>query len=205
MFSSEHLDSLGPFKPRSRLLAMDFSTSKVLGIALWAAEQLQRSRPASPGFERIPEMPQAPDCYLAVKAAEKEGSFARPPANYVRMTTAPATTVKYNVDPDRDVNGVGLIYFAHYPVFLDIAERQVLRAAELTVSEELIDGRTLIQRRSAYLSNASARDSLVIEVEPWMDNSGGPIRLWFNFRMHRASDGRLMMVSTAEKIISNPT
>ncbi|HUK40054.1 MAG TPA: LnmK family bifunctional acyltransferase/decarboxylase, partial [Candidatus Acidoferrales bacterium] len=155
------------------------------------AEQLQRSRPASPDFERIAEVTQPPDSYLQVKAAERDGSFARPPASYVPMTSAPVT-VKYNLDPDRDVNGVGLIYFAHYPVFLDIAERQVLRTAALPLSEELINQRSLIHRRSAYMSNASARDSLLIEVEPWIDNPAAPHRLWLNFRMHRASDGRLM-------------
>ena len=165
-------------------------------------EHLQRSRPASLGFERISETAEPPDTHIRVKDAEREGCFARPPAHYVQMTHAPVS-IPYKLDPDRDVNGAGLIYFAHYPVFLDIAERQVLRTAELPLSEELIDRRTLIHRRSAYLSNASARDTLLIEVEPWIDNPGAPARLWLNFRMHRSSDGRLMMVSTAEKVFFN--
>src|ERR1043166_2280913 len=113
-----------------------------------------RSRPADPGFERIPETAQPPDSYIRVKDAERDNCFVRPPAAYVRMTPAPVT-IPYKLDPDRDVNGVGLIYFAHFPVFLDIAERQVLRTAELPLSEELIDRRTLIRRSSAYLGNAS--------------------------------------------------
>ena len=165
-------------------------------------EHLQRSRPADPGFERIPETAQPPDSYIRVKDAERDNCFVRPPAAYVRMTPAPVT-IPYKLDPDRDVNGVGLIYFAHFPVFLDIAERQVLRTAELPLSEELIDRRTLIRRSSAYLGNASTRDTLFIDVEPWIDNPSAPSRLWLNFRMRRASDGRLMMVSTAEKIIFN--
>jgi hypothetical protein len=31
--------------------------------------------------------------------------------------------------PDRDLNGAGLVYFANYPMFLDICERDVLASA----------------------------------------------------------------------------
>ena len=173
------------------------------------AQWLKRERPAGPGFARIPELPSAPDCHASVRAAAKDGCFARPPRHYVSMAPSPRR-VLHRLVPDRDVNGVGLVYFAHYPVFLDIAEREALGAAALPLTDDLIDRRTLVRRRSAYLNNASARDTLVIDVESWIEcplGIGGlvpldtPIRLWLNFRMYRRSDERLMMVSTAEKII----
>jgi probable biosynthetic protein (TIGR04098 family) len=177
------------------------------------AEWLKRSRPVGPGFDRIAEMPQAPDCSSSVKQAAENGGFPRPPQRYEPMTSGPVR-VAYKLAPDRDVNGAGLVYFANYPVFLDIAEREALAAAAWPLTEELIDTRTLVRRRSAYLNNASARDSLLIEVEPWVENPFAtgekpsrlsPVRLWLNFRMYRQSDERLMMVSTAEKVLYGQT
>jgi len=177
------------------------------------AQWLKKARPADPGFARIPELSSVPDCQASVKEAASAGCFAEPPRHYVPMTQRPRR-ILHRLTPDRDVNGVGLVYFAHYPVFLDIAEREALGAAALPLTDELIDSRTLVRRRSAYLNNASARDTLVIDVESWIEGPAGigdaasivsPIRLWLNFRMYRQSDERLMMVSTAEKVIRGHT
>lgn len=173
------------------------------------AEWLKKSRPVNPGFERITEAAIAPDSYTIVKQAEKDGYFALPPAHYLPLTNG-AVTVEYALVPDRDLNGAGLVYFANYPLFLDIAEREVLSEGQYALPTELINRRTLVRRRSAYLNNASSQDKLLIEVEAWLENpiaagspapEMAPIRLWLNYRMRRRSDGRLMMVSTAEKLI----
>jgi probable biosynthetic protein (TIGR04098 family) len=173
------------------------------------AEWLKRSRPINPGFAQVPESALPPDTYATVKQAGADGRFALPGPAYVPMTDGPVRT-EYRLVPDRDLNGAGLVYFANYPLFLDICEREVLAAAKLPLSEQHVDRRTLVRRQSAYLNNASARDTLVVEVEPWVENpvaAGSavpeisPIRLFVNYRMSRKSDGRLMMVSTAEKLI----
>jgi probable biosynthetic protein (TIGR04098 family) len=173
------------------------------------AEWLKKSRPANRGFEQIPESALAPDSYTSVKQAQTDGYFALPRKTHIPMTDGPVK-IEYWLMPDRDLNGAGLVYFANYPVFLDIAERTVLRSAQLALTEDLIDRRTILHRKSAYLNNASAHDTLDIEVEPFIENpflNGhpcpeiAPIQLFINYRMYRRSDHRLMMVSTAEKII----
>jgi len=183
--------------------------SNIFVMQFSGAEWLKKSRPANPGFDSIPELAQAPDSYILVKQAEKDGCFGSPPAFYVPMTKGPINA-DYKLVPDRDLNGAGLVYFANYPLFLDICEREVLSSAVLNLTDELLDRRTLIHRRSAYLNNAAAYDKLLIEVEPWVENpfaKGGvapeiaPINLWINFKMYRQSDGRLMMISTVEKTI----
>jgi hypothetical protein len=125
------------------------------------------------------------------------------------MTHGPVR-LEYRLVVDRDFSSTGLVYFANYPVFLDICEREALAAARLPLTEEMVNRRTLVRRRSAYLNNASSRDTLVVEVEPWVENpfaanhpapEVAPIRLFVNYRMYRKSDARLMMVSTAEKLI----
>lgn len=170
------------------------------------AEWLKRSRPVNPGFAQVPESAEPPDTTATVKQASTDGRFAAPGPTYVPMTDGPVR-VEYRLVPDRDLNGAGLVYFANYPLFLDICEREALGSAALPLSEDHLDRRSLVRRRSAYLNNASARDTLVVEVEPWVENPGAasgrtPIRLFVNCRMSRKSDGRLMMVSTAEKLIS---
>lgn len=72
-----------------------------------AAEWLRKSRPAHEEFDRIAEMAVAPDSYMAVKQAEKDGCFGMPGSGYVRMTDGPVT-LEYRLHPDRDLNGAGL-------------------------------------------------------------------------------------------------
>jgi len=120
-------------------------------------------------------------------------------------------TTEYSLIPDRELNGAGLVYFANYPLFVDMCERAVLKACALQFTDAVIDRRFLERRRSAYLNNASSRDVLAIEVEAWVqrhsdDGTAWPVsspeRLLLNSRMRRQSDGRLMMVSCAEKLLS---
>jgi probable biosynthetic protein (TIGR04098 family) len=173
------------------------------------AEWLKKSRPSNPGFDRIPEMALAPDSYSMVKRAGEEGQFQLPDATYIAMTEGPAEW-QYQLLPDRDVNGAGLVYFANYPIFLDMAERAALVSARLGLSDDLVNRRTLVRRRSGYLNNASWKDQVIVETRVWVQNpflTGAPapelapVRLFSNQRMHRKSDGRLMLVSSAEKIL----
>ena len=113
--------------------------------------------------------------------------------------------------PDRDLNGAGLVYFANYPVFVDICERQVLKQGRFALADSHIDRRSLVRRRSAYLNNASASDRLELDFAIWLENpvlagspdpQSAPVRLFVNTRMRRQSDGRLMLVSTSQKVLT---
>jgi probable biosynthetic protein (TIGR04098 family) len=173
------------------------------------AEWLKKARPAHPGFLRIAEVPDPPDSYAITKQAEQTGAFVQPDAGWSPMTSG-VVTREYRLLPDRDLNGAGLVYFANYPIFLDICERDVLATAQLPLSDSLIDRRTVLRRRSAYLNNASAKDTLRIEIEPWVrvesstavDRDGAiDLHLHVNCRMYRQSDNRLMMVSGVRKVV----
>ncbi len=183
--------------------------SNIFVMQFSGAEWLKKSRPANAGFERIPEMAKAPDSYTIVKQAEEDKYLGLPSPEYVRMVDEPVC-VEYDLVPDRDLNAAGLVYFANYPLILDICERKVLSNAKLKLTPDLIDRRTLVRRRSAYLGNAHRHDTVVVEMQAWVHNpfladdpspEMAPIRLFMNYRMMRKSDGRSMMISTAEKII----
>lgn len=174
------------------------------------AQWLKKSRPIAPGFKRIPETMNSADAYQKVKNAEAGAGFFEVPRGYVPLSDSPIQ-IELPLEPDRDLNGAGLLYFANYPLFLDLAERRMLTELDRWgITHEILDQRTLQHRRSAYLSNASSRDTLVVELSGWIENpfvsdepnpEEAPIRLLFDYRMHRKSDGRLMMVSSAKKII----
>jgi probable biosynthetic protein (TIGR04098 family) len=188
--------------------------SNVFVMQFNGAEWLKKSRPSNAGFLNIAETFDPFTSYGLVKTAEKDGlSYHRHPG-FIAVNETPAR-FEYKLVPDRDLNGAGLVYFANYPVFLDVCERQLLEASEIyPFEDDLIDRRTLVSRRSAYLNNASSKDTLEIEITAFIENPFAsdaqypelaPIRLIFDYRMFRKSDGRLMMVSSAEKTIYGRT
>lgn len=164
------------------------------------AQWLKKGRPAHPGFLTIPAVADPPDSYEATKDAERNGAFDVAGPEWTPLTDG-AVHRDYKLVPDRDLNGAGLVYFANYPMFLDISERDVLSSAARPLPDDDIDRRTLIRRRSAYLNNASSRDTLRIETEVWTRRTDAGLQLRINSRMFRRSDERLMMVSTAHKTI----
>jgi probable biosynthetic protein (TIGR04098 family) len=177
------------------------------------AEWLKKGRPAHPRFAQIPPLSEPPDSYLLAKQAEQDGHLGLAGDGWTPMTDGPVQR-DYSLIPDRDLNGAGLVYFANYPMFLDICERDVLLSALSPLSEDLVDRRTVIRRRSAYLNNASSSDTLRIELEPWIRAAGAPgvpdnesldLHLHVNCRMYRRSDNRLMMVSTVRKVVRAAT
>lgn len=188
--------------------------SNVFVIQFNGAEWLKKSRPANIGFLNIPETFEPFTSYGWVKNAEKDGLEINIPSSYIPITKIPAS-FEYHLVPDRDLNGAGLVYFANYPIFLDICERTLLEDSNnFLLGDDLINSRTLINRRSAYLNNAFSKDILDIEISAFIENPFTsdykypelePIRLIFKYRMIRKSDNRLMMVSVAEKTIFGRT
>jgi probable biosynthetic protein (TIGR04098 family) len=178
------------------------------------AQWLKQSRPNNPGFNRILETTEPPASYAMLVQAKETRRLVDVPSGYVPLTQGPQG-FHYQIVPDRDLNGAGLLYFANYPTFLDIAERQILSTgAELTLDDSLLDRRTLVHRRSAYMSNATANDVLQIKLEAWIENpflaghldpATAPIRLFLNYEMRRQSDQRLMLVSAARKVVVGQT
>ena len=84
----------------------------------------------------------------------------------------------------------------------------------MPIPDELLDLRSVAQRQLAYLSNIVPPDAIEVRLDGWIENpfvSGGPdpaaapVRLFMNYEMYRRSDGRKMLVSTAEKVLHGVT
>ncbi|MEN3942449.1 LnmK family bifunctional acyltransferase/decarboxylase [Prosthecobacter sp. SYSU 5D2] len=194
-----------------------FRTSNIFVKMLQGAQWLKKSKPCQPGMARIPQMEGAPDSAEMCRQADENNGFGPIPQDWLTLSEGPVE-IFYDIVPDRDLNGAGLLYFANYPQILDIVEREVLqKKLPLPFEETTVDRRTVVRRQSAYLSNASQSDRLRIHVtvaaeNPFIPLAGRPekpeersIHLWLNFVMWRCSDDRKMMVSTVRKVITDMT
>jgi len=115
--------------------------------------------------------------------------------------------IEYPIVADRDLNGVGLVYFANFPQILDICEREALiQSTKNGITHDVLDRRATIERESFYFSNAESHDKLFVDINVWIerkniDTDDGLGRVVVIYNMYRESDGRLMMSSRAEKIL----
>jgi len=160
-------------------------------------DDLRITFPANGRVEDIPAAAVEPDSYRTIKEARHAGHFFPPPADATPLWTG-ARSVPYRMNPDRDVNGVGLIYFANYVAFMDVAERTALEEAGRRPTD--LDGRVTLRRRIGYYGNAQRHDTLVIDVEAFA-LPASPARLLLHYRIRRDTDGRLIAVSSAEKAL----
>jgi probable biosynthetic protein (TIGR04098 family) len=183
--------------------------SNIFVMKFNGAEWLKKGRPKDGLIDGIRELPSAPDSYAIVKQAEKDGYIDLPDKSYVPFHDYPSE-YDYAIEPDRDVNGVGLLYFANYPIFLDLGERDALKRARGKWHDDLINKRTVINRKIAYLNNASWQDALKIRTRVWIKSlflneeggsSSAATQIFSNQQMYRVSDGRMICVCSSHKLL----
>ena len=176
-----------PTGPRVRLSSVLIA----LGVG---AEDLRISTPANAPLDGIPLLPTRPDSYRLIREAQAAGIFFATPAVARRLWPG-AHTVTVAINPDRDLNGVGLLYFANYITFMDVGERAAL-AGPGEVAASALDGRATVRRRIGFFGNARPSDAVIVEVEGFALETGA---LLLHHRVRRQSDGRLIAVASAEK------
>jgi probable biosynthetic protein (TIGR04098 family) len=125
--------------------------------------------------------------------------------------------IDYEIVPESDLNGAGLLYFARYVAMLDYGERRALtECLDQPLSRQLVPFLSPSHRRIFYFANASPWDTVLVRTTPSVrvgDPSapapGSPrhrVPLEFTFRtdLHRASDGVLMASSLVRKPLVVP-
>jgi probable biosynthetic protein (TIGR04098 family) len=145
----------------------------------------------------VPPLGGEPESSRIVRAARTQGRFPTPDATGDPLWTG-AFQTRVPIDPDRDLNGVGLLYFANYVAFLDAAERRALQEAA-GMDAAALNGRVTVRRRIAYFGNAEPADQLDVEVEALRLAGPHAGHLLVHHRVRRASDGRLIAVAMAER------
>lgn len=170
--------------------------SNVFIYQMAGPSKLAMAPPANMRFDTIPELESQPDSLDLCRTAKKAGTFYEVAGGEHSLGTREVT---YELDPDRDMNGAGLVYFANFICFLDYAERKFL--GEVGMPQTLLDARSIYSRRIGYFGNAKASDKLGITITA----SVLPLNLdlltmRFDYRLRRLSDSKEIVISSARKV-----
>ncbi|MFN0205837.1 MAG: LnmK family bifunctional acyltransferase/decarboxylase [Planctomycetota bacterium] len=170
-------------------------------------EKLKIGQPSNADFSKIHSLSEQPEGNDRNREARELGYYFPPPENAV-----PAAPVKiafdYVVDPDRDVNAAGLVYFANFPAFFEVAERRAMAALPNGgLPRDLADKRGTLRRKIGYFGNAKATDMIRLRAECTLDPepiTAGDITyglLWFTSAVERSTDQQLIALTTAHRVV----
>jgi probable biosynthetic protein (TIGR04098 family) len=134
-----------------------------------------------------------------------------------RIPPSQTEPVVYNIVPENDLNGAGLVYFARYPAIMNYGERMFLSEhVEPPISTHLISLLSTQHRRVLFFANATPEDRVEVrtiakligpnEFPKPVKNSPyrSPLQLLLHIDLHRASDKVLMASSIARKSLNVP-
>jgi len=118
--------------------------------------------------------------------------------------------VTYDIVPESDLNGAGLLYFARYVAIANYGERLFLRqGSSVQITTRLIRLLTTIKRRVFYFANANESDSVKIRINAFVlrpqeraavsATSVTPLTFYFVTELRRESDGTLMAKLVTQK------
>jgi len=135
---------------------------------------LLKGQPTIPPDCPIPEVP------LPAFVSEYRDLRARTPAAALFET-------EYDIIPFHDVNGVGLLYFASYPIISDICSLRYSPA----FSEQ-----STVSRDTYYFANADIKERIVFRIHKW-EQSGTSLDM--ETSLSRKSDGVVMAYMLTKK------
>ena len=162
--------------------------------------QLRVAPPANADFSGLPPLPNDENPYHLTKDAEQSGDLGLLGDGWHPLDRRPrVSTGRYAIDPDRDTNGAGLVYFANYIAFMDSAERRALVNAG-TFNDSDVSDRTLQTRRVAYYGNVAVDDALHTTVALF-ERDDDERALGVRYAITRERDGRLICRSEAIKTL----
>lgn len=166
--------------------------------------KLRIAPPQNLDYSQIQALATQPDARQICRRARERGAFFEAEEGDVSLFDG-IRTFHYQLDPDRDLNGAGLVYFANFIAFLDLAERRILGEGDSALPEEILDLRSTHRRMIGYYGNARSSDSLAIQIRARARVTGEPagerlLDIGFDYTVTRKSDGRLIVVSSARKV-----
>jgi probable biosynthetic protein (TIGR04098 family) len=168
-------------------------------------EKLRIGQPANADFSKVPMIREAPEGHERNREAKDAGHFFAPPKGAKVFSLA----FDHPIDPDRDVNAAGLVYFANFPAFFEVAERKILASlGGKALPKDFMERRGTLRRKVGFFGNARTDDALSIRVscavdpEPVMaDTPARPYgALWFTVHCERGSDKNLIAITTATRV-----
>jgi probable biosynthetic protein (TIGR04098 family) len=180
-------------------------TSNVFIYQERGPSKLSLAIPENMDFAGISALPAQPDSLALCREAKLQGSFLEKEADDVPLFEGWRECI-YELDPDRDMNGAGLIYFANFVCFMDVSERRILSSLPVPMPPSMLDARSTYLRRIGYYGNAQASDQLVIQLKATMRTietagNGRLLDLGFDYRIRRSSDNKEIAISSCRKVV----
>lgn len=162
-------------------------------------QSLVKSSP--PGF-RHERLPALSDRFSprAVYRRARTGLTFRDPADPAYEALPGEVTVEHPVDVVRDVNGVGLLYFASYFSMVDDALLALWRQRGGTDAAFL--GRTVVDQQICYLGNADVNAVLTLTASSWR-HTGVPGDEVTDVVVRDRDTGRVLAVSTTRTLTTS--
>ena len=170
---------------------LDIRFANIFITPLSGNSALKVAPPAGVDCAALPPLPNAENPFHLTRAARETGDLELfDPAWQPQGKPAEHT---YQIDRDRDTNGAGLVYFANYVAFGDLAERILATGGRLDSGE-----RSLRHRRIAFYGNADIDDKLTIRTVV-LTRDDRPSQVGFRHTMSRQSDGALICLTEVIK------
>lgn len=175
------------FKSFNQEIKIDMMTSFSIRKSTGDNKSLTKSQPSVEHCD-IPQSSELPifgNEYRLVKKEELKTFFYK---DYIfNVSQENIFSYEYSLNPYYDLNGVGLLYFASYPIISDFCELQYFN----TVSEEKWEERYFtIFRDIMYYANCDSRDKIIYvmnAVEYLNDN-----KVKITATLYRKSDQKMM-------------
>lgn len=157
--------------------------------------QLRVAAPANTDFSRLPVLPNDENPYQLTRDAAASGRLGVIDERWRPLDSG--VDASYAIDPDRDTNGAGLVYFANYFAFMNAAERTAAAASTASAIREA-DARLVRTRRTAFYGNVDVDGALRTTVSFFQDPAA-PTLVAARYAIRRADDGALICLSEAIK------
>ena len=169
----------------------DIRFANIFITPLAGNSSLKVAPPAGVDCAALPSLPNAENPFHLTRAARDAGHLELFDEAWLPQPKAAEHT--YQIDRDRDTNGAGLVYFANYVAFGDLAERILANGGRLDTGE-----RSLRHRRVAFYGNADIDDALAIRTVV-LTRRDRPSEVGFRHTMTRQSDGALICLTEVIK------
>jgi probable biosynthetic protein (TIGR04098 family) len=163
-------------------------------------QDLVRSSPPGFRYAHLPALPSAYSPRLLCKQARSRLSFIDPGTSGSHAVGAPFRA-RYSVDPTRDLNGAGLLYFATYFSIIDWALLRLWR--ELGRDDQSFLDRVVVDQQLCYLGNADASCQVDATVQRLEGPEAAPAEA-FDVVLREHGDDRLLAVCTLRVLPGEP-
>lgn len=157
-------------------------------------EALVRSSPAGIATSHLPVLPERYSPRLAYDLARKTTTF-HDVASPDWEPVVEEHVLDYTIDGARDLNGVGLVFFAAFGSIIDSSLLRLWRHLGRDVPSFL--ARVVRDRRICYTANTEIDSALRITLRSWRRRDD-PREEIFNVVMRESAGGRLVLVSTLQ-------